>query len=66
MGHLGNKTYQHSFLIAKKEIEDGLSEKINFDNCIIFLTFLEIVVPRISRSGSVICEVNKCFNAMIT
>ena len=32
MAAFGNKTYQHSFLIAKKEIEDGLSERINFDN----------------------------------
>ena len=34
MAAFGNKTYQHSFLIAKKEIEDGLSERINFDNVI--------------------------------
>ena len=32
MAAFGNKTYQHSSLIAKKEIEDGLSERINFDN----------------------------------
>ena len=32
MAAFGNKTYQHSFLIAKKEIEDGRSERINFDN----------------------------------
>ena len=34
MAAFGNKTYQHSSLIAKKEIEDGLSERINFDNVI--------------------------------
>ena len=41
MGAFGNKTYQHSSLIAKKEIEDRLSERISSYNDISHYDFVQ-------------------------